>query len=63
MNFREKYNTFESMRRYGGALTRYLAQAWMVADPVNRHTLERAFPNYLQKYGPGSPFYTENPYD
>jgi hypothetical protein len=61
MTSNELYNTFESMRIYGGGFCRQLSQAWLVADLNNRARIERAFPHLLEDYGPGSGLYRESP--
>lgn len=38
------------MRAHGGAFTRALAAAYMVADETNRATLVRAFETYWREY-------------
>ena len=53
-------HTFATMRRCGGSFCRSLAQTWQCGDTRNRATIEHAFPEYLQKYGPSSIHYTED---
>jgi hypothetical protein len=52
--------TFATMQRFGGSFCKSLARTWMCGDPNNRSVIEHAFPNYLLKFGPNSPFYTED---
>ena len=44
----------EAMRLYGGSFVKALGAAFTAADPTNMQRLLDAFPDYVQKYGPGS---------
>lgn len=48
------------MSRFGGNFERHLAAACIVADPGNRLRLFGAFPEIEGKFGPGSPWYSED---
>lgn len=52
--------TFATMRRFGGSFCKSLARTWSYGDPDNRAAIEQAFPDYLLKFGPSSPFYSED---
>lgn len=51
--------TLETMCKFGGEWVRRLALAWICADAINSAKLAAAFPELLQKYGPGSGFFAE----
>lgn len=51
--------TLETMHKFGGEWVRRLAMAWICADAINAAKLAAAFPELLQKYGPGSGFFAE----
>ena len=59
MTTHETIHTLHTMSRFGGNFERRLAAACFVADPSNRDRLLRAFPEVGGKFGPGSPFYSE----
>lgn len=46
-----------SMAAYGGGFAKAMAEAYFRADPMNRGTIEQAFPGLVDVYGPGSAFY------
>lgn len=47
----DPYAVIEAMTIYGGSFTSALAHAWQAADPVNRATLQAAFPKVFAEYG------------
>lgn len=51
------FTTTEAMQRFGGNFVHYLACALRHADSANREKLLTAFPEIVEKYGPGSIFY------
>lgn len=53
-------HTLHTMSRFGGNFERHLAAACIVADPGNRLRLFGAFPEIEGKFGPGSPWYSED---
>ena len=53
MTHDEKLITIRAMDAYGGSFVKALAQAWLLADEDNCRRIEAAFPEYMQKYGPG----------
>ena len=55
----ELHKTFTTMERHGGGFVARLAQAWYVADPMNKDRIERTFTDLLAKYGPTSRFYNQ----
>jgi|SanBayMetagenome_1026888.scaffolds.fasta_scaffold00568_5 hypothetical protein len=50
-------NTLLTAVRYGGCFIAKLAEAGLVADPVNRKRLFNCFPQLLLDYGPVSELY------
>jgi hypothetical protein len=46
----------ETMRRYGGHFCKKLADAICAANPTNKKKIIDAFPDIVEKYGPGSTF-------
>ena len=52
----EKFQTIETMRRYGGGFVKALAEAYAKADAENSARIEKAFPEYIKKYGPEGEF-------
>ena len=50
MNDQQKHATFTAMSRYGGGFATALAQAWFVADPYNRETIEKNWPDLVREY-------------
>lgn len=56
----ETIHALHTMSRFGGNFERHLAAACFVADPINRDRLLRAYPEIEGKFGPGSPFYSED---
>lgn len=50
-------NTLLTAVRYGGCFIAKLAEAGLVADPVNRAQLFHAFPKLMLEYGPVSELY------
>jgi hypothetical protein len=47
----------KAMDRYAGSWGRQFSQLLKVSDPANRRRLLEAFPDLVQRYGPGSDFY------
>lgn len=60
MNTHQTIHTLHTMSRFGGNFERHLAAACFVADPSNRSRLLGAFPEIEGKFGPGSPWYSED---
>ena len=50
MEERETFNTFNRMFREGSAFEHYIAQAWFIADALDRDRLEKAFADRISKY-------------
>ena len=46
----------ETMTKYGGKFVSTMANALRYADPTNRQRILDAFPDLVQRYGPGSAF-------
>jgi hypothetical protein len=46
----EKIAIFRTMSRYGGGFASAVAEAWLRADPYNRETIEKAFPDLVREY-------------
>ncbi len=44
--------TLQTAKQHGGGFISRLADAGLVADPSNRHTLFEAFPQLLHCFGP-----------
>jgi len=42
-------DTIDKMQKYGGSFVKSIAEAWLHADPVNRHKLEETF-SYFKEY-------------
>lgn len=57
MDEHEFYMFLMAARRYGGSFVSNLAVAWGAADSGNKARLAMAFPDIVEKYGPGSYFY------
>lgn len=53
------YRTWAAAEAYGGGFVSALAAAWFRGDPTNRARIETAFPHLIEKFGPGSSYYTE----
>ena len=53
----ERSVTLQAMLVYGGGFASKLATAWGHADANNTVKLGMAFPELVEKYGPGSGFY------
>ena len=56
MTLTELYHLTETMTKYGGKFVSSLANALRYADPANRQRILDAFPDLVQRYGPGSAF-------
>jgi hypothetical protein len=56
----QQIHTLLTAKHYGGSFYRLLAEAALIADPVNRDTLLTAFPSINATYGPKSVFYRED---
>ena len=54
MTHDEKLITIRAMKAYGGSFVKALAETYLLADLFNSKRIEGAFPEYVQKYGPGS---------
>lgn len=59
MNQNEKYQTVETMRKFGGSFVAALANAYAVADSNNSARVEAAFPDYIKEYGPSGRFHPQ----
>jgi hypothetical protein len=46
----EKIAVFRTMSRYGGGFASSMAETWFRADPYNRETIEKAFPDLVREY-------------
>lgn len=51
------HRTWLAAQHHGGGFISALASAWLRGDPANRARIEAAFPEIVEKYGPGSRFY------
>lgn len=49
--------TCKAMESYGGGFASKLAGAIMAADATNTARIVMAFPELIEKYGPGTRFY------
>ena len=56
MTYDELYKMTLRMEKYGGAFVQALANAFKYADSTNREKLLNTFPDYVNEYGPNSPF-------
>jgi hypothetical protein len=45
-----KIAIFRAMSRYGGGFASSMAETWFRADPYNRETIEKAFPDLVREY-------------
>lgn len=59
LNDQQKYLVLAAMCAYGGGFVSRLAEAWVHADVTNTARLEQAFPDMVERYGPGTIFYRE----
>lgn len=57
MSHDQRMATLRSMVNSGGSFTRRLAEAWFFADSANSRRLAAAFPELVQRYGPGGPMH------
>jgi hypothetical protein len=48
---REERLTLDAMIEYGGGFAKALAAAFVAADPTNRETIKRSFPEMFSRYG------------
>lgn len=53
------YRTWAAAEAYGGGFVSALAAAWFRGDPANRARIEAAFPHLIEKFGPGSSYYSK----
>lgn len=53
------HRTWLAAAHHGGGFIAALATAWFAADPGNRTRLTAAFPEVVEKFGPGSGFYPQ----
>lgn len=51
--------TWLAAHQHGGGFVSALAAAWLRADPTNRARIDRAFPEVVKRFGPGSSFYPQ----
>lgn len=49
--------TVRSMRGFGGSFVQHIGAALQTADSSNAVRLQQAFPDLIEKYGPGTDFY------
>jgi len=54
---RQFYLMVRTMDMYGGSFAQCIARAFAAADLRNREKLFIAFPELVDRYGPGSAFY------
>jgi len=52
MDPNDAFWTLQTAKHHGGSFINRLAEAGLVADPVNRSTLFQAFPQLLHCFGP-----------
>ena len=57
MNQSDVYYTATAMKVYGGSFAQAMGGALMHADLTNQVRIIEAFPDLVQKYGPGSYFF------
>lgn len=50
MTHDQKISVFRTMSRYGGGFASAMAEAWFRADPYNRETIEKSFPDLVREY-------------
>lgn len=53
----ELLRTTRAMRRFGGSFAQHIGCALQTADSTNAARLQHAFPELIEKYGPGTDFY------
>jgi hypothetical protein len=46
----QKLAVFRTMNRFGGGFASSLAETWFRADPYNRETIEKSFPDLVREY-------------
>ena len=55
MKQQEKDRIFaQALQRWGGSWAAAMGSAYLKADNLNRGRMRKAFPDLLEKYGPGS---------
>ena len=60
MTPKQQHYTLLTAMKFGGNFYKALAQAGLVADPVNRAQIFTAFPDLAIVYGPTAAFYSED---
>lgn len=53
----QMHRTWLAAQHHGGGFLAALADAWMRGDSKNRARIEAAFPEVVEKFGPGTCFY------
>lgn len=51
------HRTWLAAGQHGGGFLKALSEAWLRGDTTNRARIEAAFPEVVEKFGPGSRFY------
>lgn len=51
------HRTWLAAQHHGGGFISALAAAWLRADATNRARLTAAFPEVVERFGPGTGFY------
>lgn len=51
------HRTWLAAGQHGGGFVSCLAAAWLRGDATNRARIDAAFPEVVEKFGPGSSFY------
>lgn len=59
MTGHEMYFTMQAMLIYGGEFASAIGKALKLADPCNMGRLAAAFPDLVERYGPGSEPYKQ----
>lgn len=57
MTHNERLVTVKAMRMYGGSFVNALSECMLRADEDNAARIEKAFPEYMKKYGPDGVMY------
>lgn len=53
----QHHRTWLAAGQHGGGFVAALAHAWLRADAVNRARIDAAFPEIVERFGPGTAFY------
>lgn len=57
MNAQERYAFTQTLKHFGGSFVAALGELYQVADAHNCARLDAAFPDIVERYGPGSYFF------